>query len=306
LFFPQLLQAVGGGFVPEVLDAVWDLVWSGEVTNDTLEPLRAYVNPRRRRRPRDRSWQLERIRRPGHVGSGLGLPAEASGRWSLVSGLVIGARTSTERLTARTQLLLERYGVLTREAVMAEGIEGGFTAIYGILKAMEDAGRVRRGYFVAGRGGTQFAVAGAVERLRALREPSETAEAVMVAATDPANPYGAALPWPERPQGITGRRPMRAAGTFVIMLDGALAAWLAPRDSHLVTCIEAVNSRPADETARAVALCLARGVATGRWMVLFIREIDGRPAAESPLAGALRDAGFTGTPHGFVARVSAR
>jgi ATP-dependent Lhr-like helicase len=304
LFFPQLLQAVGGGFVPDVLEALWDLVWAGEVTNDTLEPLRAYLRPRRRpRRPRDRSWQIERVRRPGLVGSGLGLPAEAAGRWSLVSGLITSSPTPAERLTALTRQLLDRHGVLTRDAVLAEGIEGGFTAVYGVLKAMEDAGRVRRGYFVAGRGGTQFALPGAVDRLRALREPPEAVSAVLVAATDPANPYGAALPWPERPPEATGRRPVRAAGAFVVLVDGSLAAWLSPRDGQLVTMLDAVSSRPLDETARAVAVCLADEVAAGRQTALFIREIDGRPAVGSPIEAALRKAGFAATSRGLVRRL---
>jgi hypothetical protein len=98
---------------------------------------------------------------------------------------------------------------------------------------------------------------------------------------------------------------MRATSTFVIMLDGALAAWLAPRDGCLATCFD-TGTRPPDEVARAVALCLAQAVAAGRWLALFIREIDGRPTAEAPFAGALRDAGFTATPHGFVARLSSR
>ncbi|MCC2672834.1 MAG: associated domain protein, partial [Armatimonadetes bacterium] len=187
-FFAQLLQACGGGMQQEVIDALWDLVWSGEVTNDTLQPLRAFAAPKRTAR-----------RSSGLGGRGLRtralFPPEVAGRWSLVSSFLLGAASETERLTARTRQLLERHGVLTREAVQSEGIEGGFSAIYPILRAMEEGGKIRRGYFVAGRGATQFGLPGAVDRLRALREPPDEPTAVLLAATDPANPYGAALPW---------------------------------------------------------------------------------------------------------------
>jgi ATP-dependent Lhr-like helicase len=301
MFFPQLLQAIGGGFVPDVLEALWDLVWAGEVTNDTLAPLRAYLNPRRRgRRAPNRTWQVERLRRPSAAAAGaaLGLPAEASGRWSLTSSLIMGEATVTERAAARVRQLLDRYGVLTREAITAEGFDGGFTAAYGVLKAMEDAGRVRRGYFVAGRGATQFALPGAADRLRALREPPEVPDVALVAATDPANPYGAALPWPERPDN-GGRRPMRVAGAFVVLVDGAPAAWVGPRERQMLTFLDAAG-RPTDEVAQAVSDCLAREAAAGRWPMLYVESVDGRPAADSPLAPALRGAGFVATPAGFL------
>ncbi|MCL6554102.1 MAG: hypothetical protein K6W08_13425 [Firmicutes bacterium] len=307
LFFPQLLEAIGGGFVPEVLEALWDLVWAGEVTNDTLRPLRAYVNPGRyRRRPGNRSWQTERIRRPGLVGSGLGLPAEASGRWSLTQSLVTKTPTPAERLVARARQLLERHGVLTRDAVMVEGSGGGFAAVYGVLRAMEEAGRIRRGYFVAGLGGTQFALPGAADRLRAFREPPESMEIALLAATDPANPYGAALPWPERPRQATGRRPMRAAGAFVVLADGALVAWLRPREGQLLTFLEAAAGRSPGDVAHAVAGCLAGAVAAGRWSALLLREVDGGSVERSPMATALRDAGFAVTSQGYLIRLQPR
>jgi ATP-dependent Lhr-like helicase len=301
MFFPQLLAAIGGGFVPDVIEALWDLVWAGEVTNDTLTPLRAYLNPRRRgRRAPNRAWQVERLRRPSTAAAGaaLGLPAEASGRWSLTSSLVIGERTTTERAAARVRQLLDRYGVLTREAISAEGFDGGFTAAYSVLKAMEDAGRVRRGYFVAGRGATQFALPGAADRLRALREAPEVPLVALVAATDPANPYGAALPWPERPEN-SGRRATRLPGAFVVLVDGAPAAWIGPRERQLVTFLDAPG-RPPDEVAQIVARCLAEHAAAGRWPTLFIESVDGRPVDEGALAPLLRAAGFAGTPRGFL------
>jgi ATP-dependent Lhr-like helicase len=298
LFFPQLLAALGGGFVPDVVEALWDLVWAGEVTNDTLEPLRAFTAPRRRQAD-GRAARLARARRrlaPGPAG----MPAEVSGRWSLVRSLAPGAPTATERLAARTRALLDRLGVVTRAAVLAEGLEGGFAPAYGVLRALEEAGRVRRGYFVVGQGGTQFALPAAVDRLRALREPSLPAgspaepRGVVLAATDPASPYGAALPWPPRPD---GRRPARAAGAYVALVDGALAAWVGPRERQILT----VPPAP-DPVVRATATALARAVASGPWRHLFVREIDGQPAESTPLGAALRAAGFAPTAHGLGRR----
>ena len=260
MFFPQLLISLGGGFAPEVKDALWDLAWGGEVTNDTFYAVRATLKPSpvrnaRRRGPTQR-----------------GLAPDLAGRWSLVSSYRDDALTATERLTARVRQLLDRYGVITREVVQNEETLGGFAAVYGVLRAMEEAGRVRRGYFVAGRGAAQFALPGAVDRLRTLREPDPDAEpkVVTIAATDPANPYGAALNWPnnrteeievassdgrtpapsdgqradshderadsrderadshdERAAPFGVRRPMRSAGALVVLVDGVLAAWLA-------------------------------------------------------------------------------
>ena len=189
-FFADLLTATGA-FANDLVAALWELVWAGELTNDTLAPLRSYLSgpPQEGRRARREERLLSgfRPRRSGPPGS--------EGRWSL---LPAAAGTMAERGAALAQVLLARYGVLAREAVHAEGIAGGFSAVYPVLKAMEEAGRARRGYFVAGLGATQFALPGAEERLRALREPERGAAAAVLAATDPANPYGAALPRPAR------------------------------------------------------------------------------------------------------------
>ena len=285
-FFPQIHAAVGAGFVPELVTALWDLVWAGEVTNDTLHPLRALVAPVRRRRTGPT------VRR-----SPRDLPPEAAGRWSLVSSLAGAPSGPTERLTGQARALLERHGVLTREAVHAEGIEGGFSAVYRVLKAMEEAGRVRRGYFVAGLGATQFALPGAVDRLRQHREPPEAARAVLLAATDPASPYGAALPWPER---TDGRRPARAAGAVVVLVDGVLAAWMGRGERQLLTFLSAVEHRAPADTALEVARALAREVESGRRRTLFVEDVDGGPPERSPLAAALGAAGFVLTPHGYL------
>jgi ATP-dependent helicase Lhr and Lhr-like helicase len=309
LFFAQILQGSvqggTGGFVPDVLRALWDLVWAGEVTNDTLQPLRALVGPRPRgdRQGGRRAFMERRQWRgapgmPG-IGAARGWPPESSGRWSLVRSLVpVTALEPAEALAARARQLLDRHGVLAREAVLAEGIEGGFSAVYTVLRAMEEAGRVRRGYFVAGCGAAQFASPGAVDRLRALREPPEAVEAVRLAATDPANPYGAAIAWPGSAQ---GRRPMRAAGALVILVDGALAAWLGPGTRQLLTFLDLHPERSTAEVTRAVAQLLAREAdESGR--VVVIEEVDGGPVAEAPMALALVDVGFLATPHGYIRR----
>jgi ATP-dependent Lhr-like helicase len=293
-FFPQLQQAAGGGFYQEVLDALWDLVWAGEVTNDTLQPLRAFLDPRR---------GSSRAAQRGRVGSFRHralAPREGSGRWSLVSSLVYGTPSATECLAARTRQMLDRHGVLTREAVQAEGIEGGFSSIYGVLKAMEEAGRVRRGYFVAGRGATQFALPGAVDRLRGLREPRDEPQVALLTATDPANPYGAALPWPERGD---GRRPARMAGASVVLVDGALAAYIGRGERSLLTFFDQVPEREAGQVAAMVARALAEQVRPGRTRALFVKDVDGRAATETAMAAALTEAGFAYGPHGFMKRL---
>jgi ATP-dependent Lhr-like helicase len=300
-FFAQIHQGTGGGFVPELAAALWDLVWSGEVTNDTLEPLRALVRPRGRDEEGG-SRRAQRRRAAGPPGIPAGrraLAPETAGRWSLVGSLAPAAvPTPTARLAARVRQLLERHGVLTREAVAAEGVEGGFAAVYPVLRAMEEAGRLRRGYFVGGRGASQFALPGAVDRLRALRGQPDPPELVRLAATDPASPYGAALPWPERP---AGRKPMRAAGAVVVLMDGALAAWLGPGERQLLTFPEQVPEREPDVVRRALARVLAQEPARTRQPIV-LEEVDGVPVAEAPIAAALREAGFAATAHGYVRR----
>jgi ATP-dependent Lhr-like helicase len=207
--------------------------------------------------------------------------------------------TDTERRTALTASLLERYGVLTREAVHAEEIAGGFSAVYPIAKAMEEAGRARRGYFVAGLGAAQFALPGADDRLRSLREPParEESRTIVLAATDPANPYGAAVSWPER----EGARPQRAAGAQVILRDGHLAAWLGRADRNLMTFLP--DSEPeASETSAAIAGALAGLVETGRRRVLMVAKVDGEDPSRSPLAPFLLETGFLAGSRGFLKR----
>ena len=322
-FFPQIVVAVQG-FPPEVLDALWDLVWAGEVTNDTIQPLRAYLHRGDRAASREttsravtgrdgeRRVGLRRYPTSGYAaaagrqsisrsGSGMessirAVPAEASGRWSLVNSLVTEEVSSTSRIAAQAQQLLERYGVVTREAVAAEGIPGGFSSVYVVFKAMEDAGRVRRGYFVAGLGATQFADAGAVDHLRSLREPPETMETVLLSAVDPANPYGAALPWPEG----QSRRPMRAAGSSVVLIDGSLAAWIAKGQRQIVTFPNTEAERDPGAAATEIARVLGDQLGPGKLRSIYVQEVDGMPPGETPLGAALAKAGFHAAAHGYL------
>jgi ATP-dependent Lhr-like helicase len=184
--------------------------------------------------------------------------------------------------------LLDRYGVVTREAVLAEGTPGGFAGVYGVLKAMEESGKVRRGYFVAGLGAAQFAHPGAVDRLRALREADRERAVVVLAATDPAQAYGAALPWPS-----SAGRPARTAGAFVVLEDGRLAAFLERGARSLVTFEGDGDSWPD---------ALVTLVKDGRLRKVELQRIDGGPAGDSPHAARLREAGFADGYRGLTLR----
>jgi ATP-dependent Lhr-like helicase len=287
-FFGDLQQATGA-FPGDLLEAIWSLVWAGEVTNDTLAPLRSYL-----RGPPDRS-RRERSAAPAFRTRRLGPPG-SEGRWSL---LPAPSGTPTERSMALAQVLLSRYGVLTREAVHAEGVQGGFAAVYDVLKAMEESGRARRGYFVAGLGATQFALPGADERLRALRDPPEEPETAVLAATDPANPYGAMVPWPSRGADGEGARPQRAAGAHVVLVGGELTAWIGRGEQNLLTFLPAEEPERT-RRGRALANALARLVDSGRRRALLISRVDGEPVPSSALAPLLVAAGFSAGHKGYL------
>jgi ATP-dependent Lhr-like helicase len=230
-------------------------------------------------------------------------PPSAEGRWSLGADRAGAQVTPTEWSTALAQQLLARYGVLTREVAAAEGIFGGFSAVYDVLKAMEDAGRVRRGYFVSGVGATQFALPAALELMRAQREPTQAAETVVLAATDPANPYGTMLKWPTRADGEAdaGRGPTRSVGALVVIVDGMLAAYISRGARQLLVFL------PEDEPLRstigkALAAQLADLAARGG---LLVSDIHGVPAAEHPFAPFLIEAGFNPSAMGFQFRRAA-
>jgi ATP-dependent Lhr-like helicase len=289
-FYREMHAAAGGGPDRDVLDALWDLVWAGEVTNDTFAPLRAL---RWKRPARDAR------RRPGRLTS-LG-PPEAAGRWSLVEP---PGGTPTERLHATALGLLDRYGVVTREAVASEGIDGGFSAVYPILRALEEAGRIRRGYFIDGLGAAQFALAGAIERLRSVREAGrDEGERIvhLIGAADPANPYGAALAWPRR--GEADRRPLqRAAGAYVVLVDGVAALYVDRGGGSLQT----LPASDDPKTGTAAARALAALVADGRARELVITRVDGDPIGSSPFRERLLAAGFTTGYRGLVLRTTDR
>ncbi len=293
-FYREVFAAAGGGRDREVLDALWDLVWAGEVTNDTFAPLQALRWKR--------SGGGNGARRPIRAGrlTALG-PPEAAGRWSLVSPDQ-SAATPTERLHAVSLALLERHGVLTREAVAMEGIDGGFSAVYPILRAMEEAGRIRRGYFVDGLGAAQFALAGALDRLRSVREladPPGSGAVHLLAAADPANPYGAAIAWPRR--GEADRRPLqRAAGAYVVLVDGQAALYLERGGSTLQT----LPASDDHDIALAATGALRALIADGRVRELVVRKVDGEDVAASPFRPVLLEAGFVAGYRGLVLRAA--
>src|SRR5207253_1643127 len=201
-------------------------------------------------------------------------PPGSEGRWSL---LPAPSGTPTERATALAQTLLARHGVVTRETVHAEEITGGFAAVYPVLKAMEEAGKARRGYFVAGLGGAQFSMPGAEERLRSMREKPEEPLTLVIAATDPANPYGATLPWPSK---NGDSRAQSAAGAKIMLHAGELVAWLGQGEQNLMTFLP--DDEPArSQAARALSQALAGLVDQGRRKALLIELVDGVPVADS-------------------------
>ncbi len=291
LFFETLLTLISG-FPNDLLDAIWRLVWAGRLTNDTLRPVRSLFRSSAARRSEERrSRPMFRSRRT------VALPG-SEGRWALPTEAVT---TDTERLTARALQLVERHGVLTREAVVSEGIDGGFSSVYPVLKALEEAGRLRRGYFIAGLGAAQFAWPGADERLRADRNALEDeAEVVVMSAVDPANPYGAAITWPELP-GLDAR-PQRAAGAKVVIWRGHLLAHLSrSRESLLVYA-----SLLADPDAANEVIVKALVEESSHGLALELATINGEPATKTPFAALLLRNGFQETSRGLLYVASRR
>jgi ATP-dependent helicase Lhr and Lhr-like helicase len=289
-FWPELLRAAGIADEDLVLSALWDLVWAGEVTNDTYAPVRALQRGRSSRgvgrggRPRP-----GRLPRSG--------PPSAQGRWSSTRDLLDPPASATERAHALAGQLLERHGVLTREAMRVEAVTGGFSAVYPVLKALEEAGQVRRGYVVAGLGAAQFAAPGAIDRLRSYRDPvadrgeDEGPVPVVLAATDPAQPYGGALAWPP-----SAGRPARTAGAFVVLVDGAPAAYVERGGRSLVTFDHPV---PAEVWVPALRTL----VASGRLRKLEITKVDGTSVHDLPgWPARLEAAGFTAGHRGLILR----
>ena len=299
-FFGPLQQALGGGFPRETVDALWELVWKGLVTNDTFGVVRAYAAPRR-----DRS--RARVLREGRsFRSRRTVSPAAAGRWSLLPDRTSTGVTATQWSAATAQQLLARHGLVTREVAAAEGLPGGFSAVYDVFKSLEESGRVRRGYFVSGVGAVQFALPPVLDLLRSLREQPEAPEVVVLAATDPANPYGTFLRWPAQ-QGAAPRGPSRSAGAQVVLVDGALAAFVSRGGRQAWAWMpetEPERSRMARATASALATIAARGLVERRGGML-LEEIDGTFAGEHPLALYLSEAGFSPSPLGLQLRRSA-
>ncbi len=290
VFFADVVRAVGG-FPNDVLETLWKMVWAGEITNDTLEPLRsrtqAAASEARRPHPRH-----PRAPRTG--------PAGSEGRWSLRASRWPAQVLDTDRRAALARAMLDRYGVVTRECAHAEGVAGGFSAVYDVLKALEDRGRVRRGYFVEGRAGAQFALPGADDRLRSHRAADVDAAPLVLAATDPANAYGAVLEWPA---GKTDARPQRAPGALVVLQDGELLGWLGRGDHPLLAFLP--DEEPArSAAARTLARALAERVDSGGLRALLIATIDGVEAGRSALAEYFVGAGFSATAQGLFRRGS--
>ena len=303
-FFQTLHDGIGGGYPGETLEALWALVWRGLLTNDALHALRAYcekpAGSGRGAKP------TRRVHNQAGFRSRRTTPPTAQGRWSLNAVAFAEGRSGTEWSHAIAQQLLTRYGVVFRETAHAENLPGGFSAVYDVLKAMEESGRVRRGYFAADLGATQFAMPAAVDLLRSLRVAGneDSSEVVMLAATDPANPYGALMRWPAAPE--EGSSLTRSVGARVVLVDGALTAYLRRGNSNVQVILpEEEPSR--SRAARALAEFLVAHVQRmgegdrGRGGLL-ITSVNGVNVGEHPLAKYLLDAGFQAAPLGFNVR----
>ncbi|MFA6957032.1 MAG: DEAD/DEAH box helicase [Thermoanaerobaculia bacterium] len=287
-FFDRIHEGLGGGFPNDTLDAIWSLVWKGVVTNDSLHALRARTGA-------SRGPALVPLRRPSLARRIA--PQGSEGRWSLAESIGGAPAGSTERAAALAQQLLARYGIVARDVADAESLRGGFSAAYEVLKRMEEAGKIRRGYFVEGIAAGQFALGGAIDLLRSLRADSATVEALVLAATDPGNPYGALLPWPAT---ADGRTLARAVGARVVLVDGALVAYLY-KGGNALQVIPEEDEPKRSAAMKALASILARDAE--RLRTVFVAEVNGRPVAESPLAAALEAEGFRPTAMGYQLRI---
>lgn len=309
-FFRNLSDAVGrdGGIVDDsaLHQALWELVWAGQATGDTLAPIRALLSgghtshKTRRSAPRTHRYSRPSIGlagRPTRPSAPLRAgPPTAVGRWSLLPPI---ETDETVRALAGAEQLLDRYGVLTRGSVAAEGIAGGYAGVYRILAAAEEAGKVRRGYFVENLGAAQFGSSGAVDRLRASGSPerAETQPAILLAATDPANPFGASIPWPELTNLEVTHRPGRKAGAMVVLWRGELVAYLERGGKTVLTWTEQ------DEVLGTAATSIAAAIAAGSLAGLTIQKINGESALQAgPFSAALQSAGFHTAPQGLRLR----
>jgi len=311
-FFDSLHEAAGSGYPGETIEALWSLVWRGLITNDSLHALRAYIaRPESARTPR--RYQTGAVFRSRRT-----TPPTAQGRWTILpirSAERTGdgaRRATTERSHALALQLLNRYGVLLREQVAAENVPGGFSAVYDVLKALEESGRIRRGYFVGGLGATQFALPAAIDLLRQLRTepPAEKPEFVQLAATDPANPYGSVLRWPDLPVAeedseSAPRILTRAAYAEVILRNGELVAWVKRGNPNLLVFLPAEEPERSQAAAGLAHFLCGRGqqrMRASNHDGVLITTINGQPVAAHPMARFLMDAGFHPGPLGMHLR----
>ncbi len=324
-FFRQLTDVAGGMDAvlsdDAVVSALWDLVWAGRVTGDTFAPVRAMIaggktaHRQVAKAPRARAPRMSRLGRSHGTGL-LGSPGLTGGRYGSVTGGVAAAPPSavgrwsalpapeldpTIHARGTAELLLDRYGVVTRGSVMAENIIGGFGLMYKVLARLEEAGRCRRGYFIEHLGAAQFAVPATVDRLRSFTEDARISKAepsaLALAATDPANPYGAALPWPALSVDAgSGHRPGRKAGALVVMVDGALVLYVERGGKTLLTFSQD------DAVLTVAAQALVDVVRRGAVDKLFMEKVNGHDLLETPIAVALAAAGAYSTPKGLRIR----
>ncbi|TFB56020.1 ATP-dependent helicase [Cryobacterium tagatosivorans] len=329
-FFRQLADAVGSQDDSDLAAALWDLVWAGLVGNDTFAPVRSLIrgghtaHKPARTAPRSRLHDgrpLARPRLPSRSG-----PPTVAGRWSI---LPLADDSATRRAHALAETLLERYGVVTRGSVTSEGVPGGFALVYRTLSGFEETGRARRGYFVEGLGAAQFATGGTIDRLRSFTADSRAADGpegsvsarsvVTLAATDPANPYGAMLPWPALPEG-TAHRPGRKAGALVVLVDGSLVLYVERGGKTMLAfgagggagagtgqgdrpgAEDAAQAAHTDELFRAAAVSLAAVVTGGGVEKLAVQTVNGQFVVGTPVGAALQAAGFGLSPQGLRLR----
>ncbi|WP_175985135.1 ATP-dependent helicase [Microbacterium tenebrionis] len=304
-FASQLKEMAGAENEQSVLEALWNLTWAGRVTNDTFAPVRTLLaggsqaHKSVRRAPRTRTFRGVSLGSVSFSGGSTAppRPTATGGRWSLLmTDRADSGAAASRRATVSAGLLLDRYGVVTRGAVQSEGTPGGFAQAYRILAGFEEAGHCRRGYVIERLGAAQFAASTTVDRLRTFANLPDPAplRAITLAATDPANPYGAALAWPRR-EGVS-HRPGRKAGGLVVLVDGALVLYLE-RGGRTVL---AFDDDP--EALRAAASDLVATARARRLDTLTVEKINGEPIYGTPFATALQEAGFVATPRGFTLR----
>jgi ATP-dependent Lhr-like helicase len=302
-FFQDLHDGVGGGYPGETLAALWSMVWKGLLTNDGMAALRAYCE----RPPSSSRKPARRVNQQAVFRSRRTTPPTAQGRWALNGAAFATDRSATEWSHAMALQLLTRYGVVFRETAHAENLPGGFSAIYDVMKALEESGRIRRGYFAADLGATQFAMPAAVDLLRSLRvqQDPDKVEMLQLAATDPANPYGALMRWPAAPDASSSLT--RSVGARVILCDGALVAYLRRGNPNLQVFLPEEEPQRS-QVARSLAEFLVRRVQGERGedeaerAGLLISTVNGVAVAESAMARPLLDAGFAAGAMGFNVR----